>query len=165
LQGRSALGRSWPEAAGTLTSAKGGKRTGWKRPIADIRSIGEVTRMTLGRALSLAALIGLVVSLVANGCKVAFTDYEPESDEWMAYGVMAALPFVALSPFPLRRLVPWAIALSLTVAAWTAYLIGGIPQLAREGSIDMGLGFLVSTSPVWITLAAILGGFLFRNAR
>ena len=133
------------------------------RPIADISKKLHDDRMSLRRSLLFAAAIGIAVSLVANGCKLAFTHYRPEADEWLAYAVMAAFPFTALAAFGFRGGITWLLAILLTLGAWGAYLVGGIPQLAGEGFIDMGLGFLVATSPIWIATVAAIAGLLMRR--
>ena len=129
-------------------------------PIADISDTLHDHRMSLRRALLIAAAIGIAVSLVANGCKVAFTHYRPEVDEWLAFSLMAAFPFASLAALGFRGGIAWLLAMLLTVGAWGAYLVGGIPQLATEGSIDMGLGFFVASSPIWIAIIAVVVGFL-----
>ena len=121
--------------------------------------------MSMGRSFILAAIIGVTVSLMANGSKLAFTDYQPEADEWLAYALMAAFPFAVLAAWGFREWAAWLCALVLTTVAWGAYLVEGVPQLATEGSIDMGLGFLVMTAPVWIAVASVLIGLSVRAIR
>ena len=117
------------------------------------------------RSIFAAALIGAAVSVAANGSKLAFTDYRPEADEWLAYALMAAFPFAVLALFGLRNRAGWLVAAALTLIAWAPYLAFGIPQLAARHSIDMGLAFLVITSPGWITAASVAAGLLGRPAR
>jgi len=118
--------------------------------------------MSARRSFLVAAIIGITVSLMVNGSKLALTDYRPEADEWLAYALMAAFPFAVLGALGFRRRADWLVALMLTIGAWGAYLVLGIPQLASAGSIDMGLGFLAATSPAWIAIAVVLGGWAAR---
>jgi hypothetical protein len=121
--------------------------------------------MTRRRALAIAATLGIIVSVAANGAKLAFTDYQPEADEWAAYALMAALPFAMLALLGWRGRLPWLAALVLTLGAWGHYLIVGIPQLARRGHIDMDLGFAIATSPLWIALLTVIAGLLGGRQR
>lgn len=121
--------------------------------------------MSLIRDLSLSAAIGLLVSLTANGCKLAFTNYTPEADEWLAYAAMAACPFAVLAISRLSGRAEWLLAVLLTAGAWGMYLLQGIPQLATRGSTDMALGIIVGTSWIWITAAVLLVGLLPRAFR
>jgi hypothetical protein len=119
--------------------------------------------MSRRRLFITAALIGVAVSLLADGSKAAFTDYRPEADEWFGYALEAAAPFLVLASMDVQRLGPWFIGLVLTVAVWAAYLLEGIPQLAVRGYIYPSLTvYLVATSWVWITLTVLLAGRVLR---
>lgn len=119
--------------------------------------------MTRFAGLAAAALIGGLTSILANGAKDLFTAYTPEPDEWVAYACFAAFPFLVLTLARLLRPLPWLVGIALTLLAWGAYLAIGIPQLRRDGFIDMGLGFLVATSPLWIAIVSVAVGMFTRG--
>ena len=70
--------------------------------------------------------------------------------------LIVAAPFLLLAIFGVRKLVPWAVALALTLGLWGYWLHRTVSyQWHPDGSgVDMGTIFLILTSWVWISLAA-----------
>jgi hypothetical protein len=120
-------------------------------------------RLARSSGLIAAAVIGGSISIVANGAKTALTNYTPEAVEWVAYAGIAAFPFFVLTLARMRHWRPWAMGGAVTLLVWGAYLAYGIPQLRDGRGIDMGLGFAVASSPVWITIVSVLTGVLGRR--
>jgi len=70
--------------------------------------------------------------------------------------IVVAGPYLLLALLGVKKLVPWAVALALTLSLWSYSLLRTINyRWEPDGSgVDMGTAFLILTSWLWITLAA-----------
>jgi hypothetical protein len=68
-----------------------------------------------------------------------------------------ATPYIVLALLPARRILPWAIALTLTLSLWSYWLYSTVSyNLHPDGSgVDMGGALLLLSSPLVISAIAL----------
>ena len=125
-----------------------------------------VTRL---RLLLLALVIGIAIIAAEGVLYSAITQRTwnlfRDLDPWRV-GIVAT-PYVVLALLRVRRLLPWAVALVLTLSLWGYWLYSTVSfSLHPDGSgVDMGGALLLLASPLVISAVAVAIHFAQQDAR
>ena len=127
-------------------------------PIADISGLRQNERMSRWTLALLALGIGVAVPAgysVFYGL-LAQRPLMLGNDVNVVNVLIVAAPFLLLAIVGARKVVPWAVALALTLGLWGYWLHRTVTyQWHPDGSgVDMGTIFLILTSWIWISLTA-----------
>lgn len=88
------------------------------------------------------------------------------SDVDLVNVAIVAGPYLLLALFGVKQIVPWVVALALTLLLWAHWLNSTVSyRWHPDGSgADVGTAFLIMTSWLWISLAAFGIHALQRHA-
>ncbi len=125
------------------------------RTLARLRQKSGMSRWILVLlALGIGVAVPAAYSILYS--RLAERPLDLKSDVDLVNIIVVAAPYLLLALLGVRKRLPWAVALTLTLSLWAYWLHSTVSyRWHPDGSgVDMGTIFLILTSWVWITLAA-----------
>ena len=127
-------------------------------PLRTLEALRQKSLMTRWILVIIAAAIGVAVPAISSLLYsiLAQRPLELARDVDLEIVLVVAAPYLLLGMVGVRKVLPWAVALSLTLSLWAYSLQSSVSyRWHPDGSgVDLLTGFLILSSFLWITFAA-----------